>query len=135
MDRRAALGRLLSLAAFIGLTSCAVSDPTQFYTLDQAGAGSAQAKAGAGTPRSTVAGTGNVGVGVGPVLMPSYLDRTQIVTRTASDQVALSMFHRWAEPLEEGIARIVAEQIGASRRSGSSRSRGEAWMPGRSSTR
>ncbi|HXJ77366.1 MAG TPA: PqiC family protein [Candidatus Methylomirabilis sp.] len=113
MDRRAVVGRLLSLAAFIGLTSCAVSDTTQFYTLDQAGAGSAQAKASAGTPRTGVAGTANVGVGVGPVIMPSYLDRTQIVTRTASDQVDLSMFHRWAEPLDDGIARILMEQIGA----------------------
>jgi uncharacterized protein len=113
IDRRAVVGRLVSLAAFIGLTSCAVSDPTQFYTLDQAAAGSAPAKASVGTPRSSVAGTGNVGVGVGPVIVPSYLDRTQIVTRTASDQVDLSMFHRWAEPLEDGIARILAEQIGA----------------------
>jgi uncharacterized lipoprotein YmbA len=113
MDRRAMVGRLLSLAAFIGLTSCAVSDPTQYYTLDQAAAGSAPAKASVETLRSNAAGTGNVGVGVGPVIMPGYLDRTQIVTRTASDQVELAMFHRWAEPLEDGIARILMEQIGA----------------------
>jgi len=112
IDRRAVVACLLSLAAIIGLTSCAVSDPTQYYTLDQAAAGSGQAKASVGTLRSSAAGTGNVGVGVGPVIMPSYLDRTQIVTRTASDQVELSMFHRWAEPLEDGIARILAEQIG-----------------------
>jgi uncharacterized lipoprotein YmbA len=114
MGHRAVVGRLLSLAALIGLTSCAVSDTTQYYTLDQAAAGGAQSKAGAGTPRSSVAGTGDVGIGVGPVSMPNYLDRTQIVTRTASDQVELSTFHRWAEPLEDGIARILAEQIGAS---------------------
>jgi len=101
------------LFAFIGLTSCAVSDPTLYYTLDQSGAGSAQSKASVATPRRAVAGTGDVGVGVGPVTMPNYLDRTQIVTRTASDQVELSMFHRWAEPLEDGIVRILAEQIGA----------------------
>ena len=71
------------------------------------------ARASASTPRSSVAGTGAVGVGVGPVIMPGYLDRTQIVTRTGTDQVELSMFHRWAEPLEDGIARILAEEIGA----------------------
>ena len=58
-------------------------------------------------------GTGTVGIGVGPVILPGYLDRSQIVTRTSADQVELSMFHRWAEPLEEGISRILAEEIGA----------------------
>jgi uncharacterized lipoprotein YmbA len=44
--------------------------------------------------------------------MPGYLHRSQIVTRTGGDQVDLSMFHRWAEPLEDGIARILANEIG-----------------------
>src|SRR5262249_51213301 len=41
------------------------------------------------------------------------LDRTQIVTRTDADQVNLAHFHRWAEPLQEGIERVLAEEIGA----------------------
>jgi uncharacterized protein len=45
--------------------------------------------------------------------MPGYLDRVQIATRTGADQVAISMFHRWAESLEDGIARTLAEEIGA----------------------
>ena len=52
-------------------------------------------------------------IGVGPVIMPGYLDRVQIVTRTGTDQVEISVFNRWAEPLEDGIARILAEEIGA----------------------
>ena len=115
MGHRAVLRGLLGLAAFIGLASCAVSDVTQYYTLGQAAAGSPESKASVSTPRSGMAGTGavGVGVGVGPVIMPGYLDRTQIVTRTGLDQVELAMFHRWAEPLEDGIARILAEEIGA----------------------
>jgi uncharacterized protein len=35
------------------------------------------------------------------------------VTRTGADQVEISMFHQWAEPLEGGIARVVGEEIGA----------------------
>jgi hypothetical protein len=53
-----------------------------------------------------------VGIGVGPVLLPGYLDRSQIVIRTGADRVELSMFHRWAEPLADGIARTLAEEIG-----------------------
>jgi uncharacterized lipoprotein YmbA len=118
MDRRAVVRRLLGLATSIGLAGCAVSDPTQYYTLGRTAAGSsspgsAESRASASTPRSSVAGTGTVGIGVGPVIMPAYLARSQIVTRTGTDQVELSMFHRWAEPLADGIARVLAEEIGA----------------------
>jgi uncharacterized lipoprotein YmbA len=118
MDNRAVLRRLLGLVASIGLAGCAVSDPTQFYTLGQASANSRTAEnvertASSSTSRSSVAATGAVGIGVGPVLLPGYLDRSQIVIRTGADRVELSMFHRWAEPLGDGIARTLAEEIGA----------------------
>jgi uncharacterized protein len=113
MADRAVVRRLLGLVASIGLAGCAVSDPTQYYTLGLAGAGSAESRARASTPRSSQAETGTVGIGVGPVIMPGYLDRTQIVTRTGADQVEISMFHQWAESLEGGIARVVGEEIGA----------------------
>jgi uncharacterized protein len=118
MDHRAVVRRLLGLTASIGLAGCAVSDPTQFYTLGQAAASSPTAesverKASASTSWSSVAATGPVGIGVGPVILPSYLDRSQIVIRTGADRVELSMFHRWAEPLADGIARSLAEEIGA----------------------
>jgi uncharacterized lipoprotein YmbA len=118
MDNRAVVRRLLGLTASIGLAGCAVSDPTQFYTIGQAAASSPTAenverKASASTSRSSVAATGAVGIGVGPVLLPGYLDRSEIVIRTGADRVELSMFHRWAEPLADGIARTLAEEIGA----------------------
>jgi hypothetical protein len=118
MDHRAVVRRLLGLTASIGLAGCAVSDPTQFYTLGQGAASSpatesVERKASASTSPSRVATTGAVGIGVGPVLLPGYLDRSQIVIRTGADRVELSMFHRWAEPLADGIARTLADEIGA----------------------
>ena len=113
MGPRAVVRHLLGLAAFIGLAGCAVSDPTQYYTLGLGGPGDAPSRAGASTARSQVAEPGALGIGVGPIILPGYLDRTQIVTRTRGDQVEIAMFHRWAEPLEGGIARILAEEIGA----------------------
>lgn len=112
MSRRAIVRRLLTLAASLGLASCAVTDPTQYYTLGQAPARSVESTARASTERSNAAGAA-VGIGVGPVIIPGYLDRSQIVTRRGTDHVELSMFHRWAEPLEDGIARVLAEEIGA----------------------
>ena len=112
-DHRAVVRRLLGLAASFCLAGCAVSDPTQYYTLGQAAAGSVESRANASTPRSVVAGTGTVTIGVGPVIVPSYLDRSQIVIRTGADTVEILTFHRWAEPLEDGIARVLAEEVAA----------------------
>jgi len=47
------------------------------------------------------------------MLIPGYLDRLQIVTRDANDEVAVAMYDRWAEPLENGIAQVLADNLGA----------------------
>ena len=112
-DHRAVVRRLLGLVACICLAGCAVTDASQYYTLGRPGARSAESSASASTPSSSAAGSSAVAIGVGPVTVPGYLDRLQIVTRTATDQVEVSMFHRWAEPLEDGIARALAEEIAA----------------------
>jgi len=106
--------RLLTLAAAsISLASCAVSDSTLYYALGRVGAGSTEPRASTSTPLSSAAGTAAEGIGVGPVIMPGYLDRIQVVTRSGTDQVEFSVFRRWAEPLDDGIARVLAEEIGA----------------------
>src|SRR5215469_13713195 len=50
-------------------------------------------------------------VGVGPVALPTYLDRRSIVMREADSEVRLSSAHQWAEPLKDGVARVVAENL------------------------
>jgi uncharacterized protein len=117
MAHRAMVRRLLLLTVSIALASCTgVTDTTQYYALDRAvasssTAGNAASRASVSTSPSTEAGTASVTIGVGPVMIPAYLDRTEIVTRTAADRVEISMFHRWAEPLADSIARTVAEEI------------------------
>ena len=113
MTRPEIVRRLLGLTVCFGLASCAVSDPTQYYTLAQAPAPTAARSATASTAESSVGRATNVSIGVGPIIIPAYLDRRQIVIRTGTDQVELSAFHRWAEPLEDGMARILAEEIAA----------------------
>ena len=118
MGYRSVVPYLLGLAASVGLASCAVTDTTQYYTLGQAAVRSssprsAELRASASTPRNVAAGTGTGAIGVGPVIIPGYLNRLKIVTRTGADQVAVSMFHQWAESLEDGIARTLADEIGA----------------------
>src|SRR5215831_10489356 len=115
MNYRSTLHRLFVPAALICLAGCAVTDPTLYYALGQTtgSSASAESKVAAVGPRARVAGADPVSIGVGPVIMPGYLDRAQIVTRSGPDRVKLATFHLWAEPLENGIARILADEIGA----------------------
>lgn len=50
-------------------------------------------------------------ISVGPVRVPSYLDRTQIVTKKSPYQLELAEFDIWAEPLDENITRILVENL------------------------
>ena len=43
--------------------------------------------------------------------MPKHLDRDQIVTQTTNYEISLSEFDRWAEPLNENFARVLAENL------------------------
>jgi uncharacterized lipoprotein YmbA len=94
--------RLFVVASLAG-TACfgPKSDPTTFWVL---------------TPVvAPVAGSGPVGpsVGLGPVTVPEYLARPQIVTRVDEHQVLVDEFSRWAEPLDDMLAATLAEQIRA----------------------
>jgi uncharacterized protein len=48
---------------------------------------------------------------VGPVAVPSHLDRLQIVTRKDRHQLQLAEFDLWAEPLNENLVRILVENL------------------------
>ena len=50
-------------------------------------------------------------IGVGPVELPEYVNRPQIVTRTSRNELEMAEFARWAEPLEENFSRVLAENI------------------------
>ena len=50
-------------------------------------------------------------IGVGPVTLPAYLRRNQIVTRVGENELRVSDTHRWAEDLDRGLARVVAENL------------------------
>jgi len=50
-------------------------------------------------------------VGVGPFKIPEYLNRPQIVSRTAGNELQINEFHRWAEPLGESMPRVMAQNM------------------------
>ena len=50
-------------------------------------------------------------VGIGPVTLPQYLDRPQIVERTGPNSLKIAEFDRWAEPLNNTVPRILVQNI------------------------
>jgi hypothetical protein len=43
--------------------------------------------------------------------LPKYLDRGAIVTFTSANQLEVAEFDRWAEPLPDNLARVMAENL------------------------
>ena len=110
---------LLFTTGVFALAGCmSVADPTKYYVLSA-------------TPLrepAPSASVSNTAIGVGPVLIPGYLDRVQIVTRSDHDAVEVAMYDRGAEPLESGIAQVLADNL--STRVGSERIAVFPWRGG-----
>ena len=88
---------LAMLCGLAGLATSCASDPARFYTL------SAIATPSASSSKLSIA--------VGPVSVPAAVDRPQFVVSTGANQVSFDEFNRWAAPLQDGIARVVAEDL------------------------
>lgn len=52
-----------------------------------------------------------VSIGLGPITMPNYLDRPEIVTRIGRNELKLSENNRWGEPLDSGFAQVLARDL------------------------
>ena len=65
------------------------------------------------TPVTRESGRAHDGLtlGIGPVLLPSYLERPQVARRSGANQLAVSADRLWAEPLELGFRRVLAQDL------------------------
>jgi len=55
----------------------------------------------------------DVSIGIGPVKIPEYQDRPQIVTQNKEKMLKFAQFDRWGESLDLGLARLVEEDLTA----------------------
>jgi uncharacterized lipoprotein YmbA len=96
--------RIAHLTMFVAvtmLTACGGrTPPAKFYTLQPV----EQSPLGKSLPR-------HVALAVGPVAIPADMDRDEIVTRGAGNEVSFSEYHRWAGPLQQRIASVIAQNI------------------------
>ena len=53
----------------------------------------------------------DVVIGVGPVKIPGYQDRPQIVTQDKEKMLKFAQFDRWGEPLDFGMKRLIGENL------------------------
>ncbi len=86
------------------LTGCAGSPHTKFYQLS--------ALSGSAKMPQAASADGNMIVSIGPVIMPDYLERPQIVTRAGKNELDLAEFDQWAGSLRDDINRVLVENIG-----------------------
>jgi uncharacterized lipoprotein YmbA len=99
-DRRA-LTSLMAIALL--LSGCGTTKPSRFYTLSPL----SETKSTAPVSAQTEYGT----IGVGPVNLPQYLDRPQIVTRISPNRFEFAEFDRWGGALKDDFARTLAENL------------------------
>jgi uncharacterized lipoprotein YmbA len=79
-------------------------DSSRFFTL------TAIAQPGSVTTRASSNPAG-VSIGIGPIRLPGYLDRQEIVTRVSQNRIDLSENDRWAERLETNFTRVLAQNL------------------------
>lgn len=93
-------------ASFFILGGClgkGTTKPTKFYVLNSLYSSQASTQ--------SIANLQDKVIGVGPVRLPLQLDRPQIVTRTAQNEIQLTDFAQWAEPLKDNFSRVLAENL------------------------
>ena len=79
------------------------SHPSRFYTLSSLRGPEAAPGATSADHRSIVA--------VGPLAIPDYLDRPEIVTRVGQNEMRVNEFQRWAGPLDGNLSRAIVENL------------------------
>jgi uncharacterized lipoprotein YmbA len=80
------------------VAGCATTAQSRFYSLNAA------------SPPPTAAS--GLSLALGPIDLPEYLDRPQIVTRNGGNRLTVDEFNRWGGSLEEEIGRVLALYLG-----------------------
>jgi uncharacterized lipoprotein YmbA len=107
--------RVLVLAGctfLFALAGCSIlkprSDGSQFFVLTRTSEADAMSNPAALPDPDRFRGQS---LGLGPILLPEYLDRREIATRVNASQIVYSPTSCWVEPLDVSIRRIVSENL------------------------
>ncbi len=95
---------------------CLSSQPSKFYILTPVNHDAAETfnlnSTGNGAEGIDLKNSfGNLTLGIGPVSIAKYLDRSQIVVRLSPNEVKLEDFHKWAGSPRDEIPAILMENL------------------------
>lgn len=97
-DLKVAVWLLCAVLPVLLAGGCATAPQSRFYALSAA------------VPQTTA--DSELSLALGPVDLPEYLDRPQIVTRAGDNRLRVDEFNRWGGSLEEEISRVLALYLG-----------------------
>jgi len=92
---------LIALFVSTLLSACLSTPPTQFYVLE----------ALSEPPPFATATEKKRQIGIGPVSIPTLLERKQIVTRLPDNSIKIAEFHQWASPLKDNVAQVLSHNL------------------------
>ena len=96
------------LPAAVFLSACGALDPVEDRSMSHV--------LEAAAPQRAVTGS-SPAIAVARPSLPGYIDRQQLVTRNPGGNIVMNSNQIWAEPIDEGIARVTAENLGRIRNS------------------
>ncbi len=98
------LGGAIFLAACVNLGT-STSSRTRYYLIESIVDSAIQP--------DSAHGPGSIPIGVGPIAIPPYLKRQQMVFRLDEQELRIDDFNQWAEPLQVTVSRVMAENLTA----------------------
>jgi uncharacterized protein len=101
----------LILAFGITLNGCSVLSPqqdhTRYFVLTP------KAAVSTSDPLASQSRSSAITIGLGPVSIPPYLERPEVVTRLSDTEFSVSDWDRWGEPLEVSVSRVLQQDLAA----------------------
>lgn len=94
---------LLMGVGLVASLGCGTSPPASFYTLSPLS--TAEMRSGKETALRSIS------VGIGPIRLPQYLARKEIVTRTDANKIDLAEFDLWGGSLQDDFSRNLLENL------------------------
>jgi uncharacterized lipoprotein YmbA len=102
----AAIGSAIALAGCFSTILTPRPDHSRFYLLTPTADAMSQ-------PHASPASAGDFVLGLGPVKLPGYLDRPEVVVRAAPTRLELSRDDRWGESLQNSFTSVLSRDLGA----------------------
>ena len=93
------LCRFAAIPAMVLVSGCGSSPPVRYFTLDSIDAAHTTDEADVPV------------LALGPLQLPEYLDRSQMVSRGPGAEIVVDDLNHWAESLGDGLHRVLAHNI------------------------